>query len=115
MKKLKVLVAMLLFLAAGAFLLTNETVFEAEVTDATVIEDGVYIGGIDVSGMTVEEATETVYSYLEEIKAKSITLIAPKTNVKLSLEKMGVSAPVEAAIEEAASVGQSGNLIKRFK
>lgn len=115
MKKLRVLAVALIVVVAGAFLLTSENLFKAEVTEDTVIENGVYIGGIDVSGMTVEQATEAVNEYIEEIKAQSVTLLAPKSDLKLSLEKMGVSAQTAAAVQEAASVGQSGNLVKRFK
>ena len=115
MKKLRILVAVLFIAAAGTFLLTNEELFQADEIKEIRIEEGVYIGGIHVGGMTAEEATDAVDNYVEEIKTQSITLIAPKDNLTLSLEKMGVSAQTEAAVQEAVSVGQSGNLIKRFK
>lgn len=115
MKKIKGLVIALIIVAAGAFLLTNENVFKADVSETAVIENGVYIGGIDVGGMTAPEATDAVNEYLDEIKSKSITLVGPKGNLKVSLEKMGVSAQTEAAVEEAVAVGKYGNLIKRFK
>ena len=115
MKKLRILAVAFLVVAAGTFLLTNENLFKADETDETIIEDGVYIGGIHVGGMTAEEATEAVNAYVEEIKAQSVTLVGPKDNVSFSLEKMGVSAQTETAVQEAISVGQSGNLVKRFK
>lgn len=115
MKKIKGLVIALIIVAAGTFFLTNENVFKADVSETAVIENGVYIGGIDVGGMTASEATDAVNEYLDEIKAKSITLVGPKGNLKVSLEKMGVSAQTEAAVEEAVAVGKYGNLIKRFK
>ena len=115
MKKIKVLVVALIMMVAGTFLLTNENVFRADVTEESVIEHGVYIGGVDVGGMTSAEATDAVNAYLEEIQTKSITLVAPKGNLKVSLEKMGVSAQTSAAVEEAVSVGKYGNLVKRFK
>lgn len=115
MKKLRILVVALIVVAAGAFLLTNENLFKADVTQDTVIENGVYIGGIDVSGMNTEEATDAVNQYVEEIKAKTITLVGPKGNLNLTLENMGLSAETGAAVSEAVSVGKTGNLIKRFK
>lgn len=115
MKKIKVLVTALIIVAAGAFLLTTDNLFKADVSADAVIEQGVYIGGVDVSGMNATEATDAVNGYLEEIKAQSITLVGPKGNLKLSLEKMGVSAQTNAAVEEAVAVGKYGNLIKRFK
>ena len=115
MKKFRVWAAVVLIMAAVAFLLTKENLFIADVTENTVIEKGVYIGGVDVSGMNTEEATVAVNQYVEDIKTKSIVLVGPKANVTLSLEKMGVTAQTGTAVSEAVSVGKTGNLIKRFK
>lgn len=115
MKKFRVWAFAVLMIAAVAFLLTNENLFIADVTENTVIEKGVYIGGVDVSGMNTEEATVAVNQYVEDIKTKSIVLVGPKANVTLSLEKMGVTAQTGTAVSEAVSVGKTGNLIKRFK
>lgn len=115
MKKIKILAVAFLVMVAGAFLLTNEDLYKADVTDEMVIEDGVYIGGVDVGGMTAEEAAEAIQEYVDEIKTQSITLIGPKDDLTLTLEKMGISSQTEAAVQEAISVGQSGNLVKRFK
>lgn len=115
MKKIKILAVALLLVVAGTFLFTNETLFKADIEKGAKIEEGVFIGGVDVSGMTKEEATAAVDAYVESIKSKSITLVGPKGNLKLTLEEMGVSANTGAAVQEAISVGRSGNLIKRFK
>jgi len=115
MKKIKILAAALIIMVAGAFLLTNENLFKADIAEDAVIEKGVYIGGIDVSGMNVEEATEAVNSYIEDLKEKSIKLIGPDGSMTLTLEDMGVSANTSVAVKEAVSVGKAGNLIKRFK
>ncbi len=114
MKKIKLLVAALL-LVAGTFLFTNDTLFKADIAKDALIEEGVYIGGVDVGGMTAEEATTAVNDYVESLKSKNITLVGPKGNMKLTLEEMGVTANTSAAVQEAVSVGRSGNLIKRFK
>lgn len=115
MKKIKVLAASLMIVLAGACLLTNDNFFKADVTENTVIEDGVFIGGLDVSGMSAQEATEAVDQYVESIREKSITLIGPKGNLNLTLGDMGLSAQTKSAVAEAVSVGTSGNLVKRFK
>ena len=115
MKKIKVFVAVLLLVAAGTFLFTNESMFKAEVPADAKIEKGVYIGGIDVSGMTAEEATAAVDAYVETVKAQTITLVGPKGNLELTLEDMGLTARTEAAVQEAVAVGSTGNLVSRFK
>ncbi|MBQ6843404.1 MAG: VanW family protein [Agathobacter sp.] len=115
MKKIKVF-AVALLLVAGTFLFTNEHIFKADVSADAKIEQGVYIGGVDVSGMTAEEATNAVNAYVENVKAQTITLVGPKANLELTLgEGMGLTAKTEAAVQEAVAVGRAGNLISRFK
>ena len=115
MKKVKILAIALLVLIAGTFFVTNESVFKAEIAEDAKIQKGVYIGGIDVSDMTAEEATDAVKAYVKDLKKKSITLVGPKDNLVLTLGDMGLKANTNAAVQEAVSIGRSGNLIKRFK
>ncbi len=115
MKKIKLLVAALLLVVAGTFLFTNDNLFKADIAEDAIIEKGVFIGGVDVGGMTAEEATSAVNNYVESLKSESITLVGPKGNMELTLEEMGLTANTSAAVQEAVSVGRSGNLIKRFK
>ena len=115
MKKIRILAIAIVLVVASVFLLTNENLFKADVTEETTIENGVFIGGIDVSGMNTEEATEAVNQYVEMLKEKSISLVGPKGSISVSLGKMGLTANTNEAVSEAIAVGQSGNLIKRFK
>ena len=115
MKKIKVFAAVLLLVVAGTFLFTNENVFRADVSADATIENGVFIGGVDVGGMTAEEATAAVNAYVENAKTQTITLVGPKGNVALTLGDMGLTAKTEVAVQEAVAVGRSGNLISRFK
>ena len=115
MKKIRVAAIALLLIAAGTFLFTNENVFKADVTKEVTIAEGVFIGGINVSGMTEEQATNAVEQYVDTLEPIMITLAGPKGNVKLTLEDMEIEAATEAAVKEAVAIGRSGNLIKRFK
>jgi len=114
MKKIKVFAAVLL-VVASTFLFTNESTFKADIPADAKIEKGVYIGGVDVSGMTAEEATNAVNTYVESAKAQTITLVGPKDNVSLTLGDMGLTAKTDVAVQEAVAIGRSGNLIFRFK
>ena len=115
MKKMKALAIALLVLVAGTFLITNESIFRAEIAQDEKIQNRVYIGGIDVSNMTAEEAEDAVKAYVKDLEKKSITLVGPKDELELSVADMGLEANVNAAVQEAVSIGRSGNLIKRFK
>jgi len=115
MKKIKLLAMAALVIAAGAFFLTNENLVKADVTKDTVIEDGVYIGGIDVSGMTAEEATKAVDKYVAGLQEEWITLVGPKDTLKYQLKDLGLSAKTSVAVKEAVGIGNAGSLVKRFK
>lgn len=115
MKKIIRLATAAVILMAGAFLLTNENLFQADVSKDTVIQEGVYIGGIDVSGMTAEEATAAVETYVTGLQEQWIVLEGPKNTLRYQLSDLGLSAKTEIAVQEAVTVGNSGNLVKRFK
>ena len=115
MKKMKLLTMAAVVIAAGMFFLTNENVVKADVAKDAVIKDGVYISGIDVSGMTADEATAAVDAYVANLQEQWITLVGPKNTLKYQLKDLGLTAKTEVAVQEAVAVGNSGNLIKRFK
>ena len=114
MKKIKLLVAAIMVIVAGTFFLTSENLVKADVTETVVIEDGVFIGGIDVSGMTAEEATAAVDAYVAGLQEQWITLVGPKNTLRYQLKDLGLSVKTSEAVEEAIAIGNSGSLIKRF-
>ena len=73
MKKFKLLAVAAVLMIAGAFFFTNENSVKADDAKKAVIEKGVYIGGIDVSGMTAKEATAAVNDYVASLEEKWIT------------------------------------------
>ncbi len=114
MKKIKFFIVSVVILAAGAFFLTNEDLVKADVSKNVVIEEGVHIGGIDVSGMTAKEATSAVNAYVSGLQEQWITLVGPKNTLRYQLKDLGLSARTSVAVKEAVAVGNSGSLIKRF-
>ena len=114
MKKMRLLVAACMIMAAGTFFLTGEDLVKADVLKEVVIQKGVYIGGIDVSGMNAEEATTAVNTYVEGLQEQWITLVGPKNTLRYQLKDLGLSVKTEAAVQEAIAIGNSGSVIKRF-
>lgn len=115
MKKWKFLAAAAFVFAAGTCLVTTDNVFKADAVEDAKIVDGVYIGSIDVGGMTAQEASDAVQKYVADLTDDKITLIGPKANLELTLGELGLTADADIAVQEAAAVGRSGNLISRFK
>lgn len=84
--------------------------------DGRTIANGVYIGDIDVSGMTVSDATAAVHSYFDKMAGAEITLDAGEgRSIQVSGEDLGISWKNPQIIEDAYSLGHKGNVIQRYK
>ena len=91
---------------------------EAQAADASsgnVIHTGVYIDGIDVSGMTVAEAQTAIESYVQEMGTETLTLNIGDNQLQTTLGDLGLSCTNLEVIEEAAQLGKTGNIIQRYK
>lgn len=79
------------------------------------IADGIYIGIINVSGMTEEEAADAISAYAEYANGAVFTLNANGKSVEVTAQELGITFENANAVEEALAVGRKGNLIKRYK
>lgn len=105
------------FIALFAFVLCFG-LFSTDVkaADKDTIENGVYIGDIDVSGMSIIEAKQAVLDYVEAAGEKEITLNAMNNNqVDVSLGSLSIKWANEEIVEEAAALGKEGNIVQRYK
>lgn len=103
--------------AAFAFclILSAETKVEAAGTFNT-IEKGVYIGDLDVSGMTTLEAEAEVQAYVDSLKEKEITLNALNDNtVTVTAGQLGIEWQNREVVDQAGELGKSGNIVQRYK
>lgn len=85
----------------------------AESTD--MINKGVMIGSVDVSGMTAEEAKQAVQQEVEEELKEEITLAVGSSEVSATAKELGMEWSNTNVVEEAIGIGKSGNIIKRYK
>lgn len=103
----------------GLFLLGTMMLFGSELTvDAAeeTIKQGIYIGPVEVGGMTATEAEATVEEYVEGLGQKMITLEAANGGqVQVTAEELGITWSNKEIIQEAAQIGQQGNVIVRYK
>ena len=99
---------------AAVLLGTGNSVFAKE-KDDTLIPGNVYIGEVDVGGMTVEEAKEAVADYVKDITDVDVVLKAGEKSVTVKADELGLTWGNTKVAEEAANIGKSGNLIKRYK
>lgn len=81
-----------------------------------VIEQGIYIGDIDVSGMSVAEARQAVLDYVDSLEDAKLTLNAMNDNhITIPLSDLSLTWENEDVVLEAANVGKVGNIVKRYK
>jgi len=80
------------------------------------IKDGIFISGVEVSGMTKEEATQAVWDYVEELGDVSVTLEAAEGNeVQVAARELGLTWSNLEVVDEAMEIGMHGNVIQRYK
>ncbi|HHV29672.1 VanW family protein [Acetivibrio mesophilus] len=77
--------------------------------------DGVAIEGIDVSGLSIEQARELVEERLTKIVyGNSLLLNHEEMSWKIRLSDISYSFLVDEAIERAYSIGREGSVLKRL-
>lgn len=110
MRKIISLAAILCVLGAVTAVTVNA---KAEETDK--IAEGVYIGSVNVGGMTAEEAAGAISAYVAEAREAVLTLAADDRKVTATAAEFGISYTDENLVQQAMDVCKSGSLIKRYK
>ena len=77
------------------------------------IAKGVTIGGVDVGGMTTEEASAVVEADLIEPLDKPVTVTYEKDHFTLDADELGVRADVDGMVQAALDASQEGGLPTR--
>ncbi|MCI6042704.1 VanW family protein [bacterium] len=79
------------------------------------ILDNIYLENVDLSGLTVDEAMQAVERRVEETTGYRIILHMDDQSVGVTAKELGVSGNNRDTVENAAQIGQIGNVIKRYK
>ncbi len=88
----------------------------AQAQEEPLIKGGIYIGNVDIGNLTETEAVNAVEAYVEEISKSVITLEAANGGqVQVTAADLGLTWTNPEIIEEAAEIGQQGNVIVRYK
>ncbi len=113
MKRLKQFYVLPAVAAAVCLVFAGRTVMHAE--QAETIAEGVYIGGIDVGGMTADEAASAVESYVKDAGEAQFTLSAGERQITVPASDLGLHFSDMSVVQEAMDVGRSGSPIRRYK
>lgn len=82
---------------------------------SNTIQQGISIGGVDVSGMTEEDAKAAVDSKVETMKADVITVKIGSKETQATAEELGIVWSNTDVVDDASLLGMKGNLIQRYK
>ena len=88
-----------------------------EKEESNKIHNHVFIGTVDVSGMTAEEARGAVQAYVNQLGADKVTLVNKDTGDKVTLTAadFGLSWRDPDTAEYAVELGKRGNAVSRYK
>ena len=80
---------------------------------STKIANGVYIKGIDVSGLTKEDATKKISSYVSSSIPEEIKLKHNDFETSLSTSQLAIYFNTEGAVNMAYNIGKTGNIFQK--
>lgn len=83
--------------------------------DENLIEENIYVGGVDVGGLDERSAVSKVREYVDGLKDTEFTLDYEGNTCSMTAGEMDLTWVDEAKVSEAVGIGKTGNLIDRYK
>lgn len=81
--------------------------------NSETIAKGIYVYGVDISGLSKQGAYEKISEYFEtEVYSKDITLYYEDFKTYIKPDEISLNYDIESAVNYAFSVGKSGNIFK---
>ncbi|MCR4716916.1 MAG: VanW family protein [Lachnospiraceae bacterium] len=88
----------------------------SKIANSQTICSGVTIDGIDVGGLSKQEAYDKVLEEVNSLNSKKITLTYEDHNDSVSLSELGLEVSgVDSAVEEAYALGKDGTTWERYQ
>ena len=110
-KKNKIGAVILFFTAIFVLFLIFSTIFALLNMGNSNIISGIHIHGIDVSGLSKEEAIELLQNRLQEKIDGSITLEYEEYKTQITPNQFEAYFPIEEAVNQALAIGRTGNIL----
>ena len=115
MKNIKRLLTGIGVAVLGFTLVSGLDMVHVKADSKETIATGVYIGSVDVGGMTKQEAHDAVDAYMDSLMQTNFSLMGPIGYMNITAEEMGITTDIDTAVEEANAIAKYGDLISRFK
>ncbi len=114
MSRKRTIFTAILFLSLFFIFAGNANYASAKENDNTVCQ-GVFIDEVDIGGMTKEQAKAAVDEFVEGLRNAGVAIMVGEDIVYSTMGDLGYTYEPNDNIEQAISIGKSGNLIKRYK
>lgn len=102
------------FLLVSLFLVVPAVTAQAE--DGRILANGITIGGIDVSGMTITDAQDAISNHFVSLEQGELSLtVGDGKSIEVSGSELGISWSNPDVIEQAYALGHKGNVVQRYK
>ncbi len=105
-----------ILLAGIALIISLACKADVKAAGEKTIADGVFIGDIDVSGMTSSEATSSVNDYIQSLSEKTLTLTGTNDEtLTITFADLGLGWANTDVVSEAVGLGKEGSIVERYK
>jgi len=113
MKKMMKLLPILVLVFTAGFL--GRSLVTVDAGEEKTIPNTVYVGEVNISGMTQQEAELALMEHMNGLNGTEFVLTTGEQEIRVTAEDLGISIANLHVVEEALSLGKSGNLIARYK
>ena len=84
------------------------------ISSSDKIITGIYIKGVEVAGLTKEQAIEKVTNEFNNVLPNNLTVIHGEYETQLNLEDLGANLNIEEAVNRAYNIGRDSNIFKNM-
>ncbi len=84
------------------------------ISSSDKIITGIYVKGVEVAGLTKEQAIEKVTNEFNNVLPNNLTVVHGEYETQLNLDDLGANLNIEEAVDRAYNIGRDGNIFKNM-
>lgn len=84
------------------------------ISSSDKIITGIYIKGVEVAGLTKEQAVEKVTNEFNNVLPNNLTVVHGEYETQLNLDDLGANLNIEEAVNRAYNIGRDSNIFKNM-
>ncbi len=109
-KRKRIIISVICAVVALVLIILFSTVFALFNINNTKIISKVYVGSLNLSGLTQEEAMQKLTEELEQKVSKNVNLKTEDFEYQIQLSQVEVNYNINKAVQEAYNIGRDGNI-----